>query len=42
MFLMKSVIPVVTDALRAIARDRPHQPLRVLGQHLLREAEKVG
>lgn len=40
--MQASVMPVVTEALRTIARDRPQYPLKVLAQHLLDEAEKVG
>ncbi|GFH07573.1 uncharacterized protein HaLaN_02392, partial [Haematococcus lacustris] len=39
-YLMKEVMPAVTEALRLIARDRPRQPLRFLGHHLLQEANK--
>ena len=35
------IMPAVSEALARIAGERPSSPLRLLGEHLIREAQKV-
>ena len=35
------IMPAVSEALSRIAGERPSSPLRLLGEHLIREAQKV-
>lgn len=36
------IMPTICEALSRIADERPANPLRVLGEHLIKEAQKVG
>ena len=39
--LQREIMPAVCEALTRVAADRPANPLRILGEHLIREAQKV-
>jgi len=39
--LMKDIMPAVCEALTRIAAERPADPLRLMGEHLIKEAQKL-
>ncbi|KAF5836503.1 hypothetical protein DUNSADRAFT_5889 [Dunaliella salina] len=39
--LMRDIIPSVCEALTRIAAERPADPLRLMGEHLIKEAQKL-
>lgn len=39
--LQRDIMPSVCEALTRIAAERPADPLRLMGEHLIKEAQKV-